>query len=284
MTCARLRSEVVELVLGEVGAPERAACEAHLAACSACRRERDEVARVLAAARAADTADPGSAFWDGFAERVWAQVKDAPTVEEQASAGAWARLWAWLGGAGEASEGAGRRRAWALGFAGATAAAALAIVATRALVWRAPAGGTATPAGAATAAATAMAGGASGAATGSAPGGPGAEGVPGAAGAAGDGAAGGSALGPGGGGDDGGGDALLAGGDEAVLLDTLGADEVARLADALGEEIDDQMEDAAAAVDGVGASDVQEALRDASAEELRAIERALEKVSIDDLV
>jgi hypothetical protein len=232
MKCEALRDQVVELVLGELGERARADCEEHLGGCAACRRERDEAARVLAAARAAETADPGDAFWEGFADRVFAQIGATP----EPAPGLAARVRALV---------AARPWAWGLGLAGAAAAAALAAAAAGGLFTPPAAPGTAAP-DVALAPASA---------------------IP---------APDTDALGAGDA------DALFAD-DDVGALDDLGDEAVARLADALGREIEDQAEDAAAAVDGVDASDVHDALEGASADELRAIDRALEKVSIDDL-
>ena len=57
---------------GELSASERAACDAHLAACEACRSTLDEIRIVLTQARADSDTLPAQDLWPGIAERIGA--------------------------------------------------------------------------------------------------------------------------------------------------------------------------------------------------------------------
>src|SRR2546422_8123480 len=59
-----------EYVDGTLADGERAALEAHLAGCAACRATLDELRRVVARARGLEDRPPAADLWPGIAERI----------------------------------------------------------------------------------------------------------------------------------------------------------------------------------------------------------------------
>ena len=59
-----------EYLDGELGVAERAALEAHLAACAACRATLDELRRVVARAQGLDDRPPTADLWPAIAEQI----------------------------------------------------------------------------------------------------------------------------------------------------------------------------------------------------------------------
>src|SRR5437867_12407733 len=59
-----------EYLDGELGSPEQAALDAHLAACAACRATLDELRRVVARAQALDDRPPTEDLWPAIAEQI----------------------------------------------------------------------------------------------------------------------------------------------------------------------------------------------------------------------
>jgi anti-sigma factor RsiW len=66
----RWTDRLSEYLDGELAPPERAALEAHLAACPDCRTTLDELRRVVARAQTLDDRPPRADLWPGVAARV----------------------------------------------------------------------------------------------------------------------------------------------------------------------------------------------------------------------
>jgi anti-sigma factor RsiW len=74
MTCDQLDLLLPDHIDGTLDAATRAAVEAHLAGCAACRSTVDDIAAIAAEARALPTLQPGRDLWQGIAARIEAPV------------------------------------------------------------------------------------------------------------------------------------------------------------------------------------------------------------------
>jgi len=77
-------------------APERAACDAHLAGCEACRARLAETSAADASLRGALEHDPGEAYFESFADRVAARIAAAPAGNARREPGGRPPFWRWL--------------------------------------------------------------------------------------------------------------------------------------------------------------------------------------------
>ena len=77
--CPEIRNDLVALLDGELAGAAKAALEAHLAACEACRRERDALARTGALLASYGAPEPAP----GFEARVRARIAASESAERQ---------------------------------------------------------------------------------------------------------------------------------------------------------------------------------------------------------
>src|SRR5262245_63422249 len=86
-----LTEEQISALLDEaLPAGERAACEAHLAGCDACRARLADASALEASLGRARSHDPGEAYFADFAERVAKRIATQPApAPERRSAWAW---------------------------------------------------------------------------------------------------------------------------------------------------------------------------------------------------
>lgn len=78
--------EIIDLVDGSASA----AHTEHIEACEACRKQVDELRRVMAMAREDRVPEPSPLFWDHFSERVRRVVADEPAPVSR-----WAAVFSW---------------------------------------------------------------------------------------------------------------------------------------------------------------------------------------------
>lgn len=70
-TCQNAQAQLPDYVEHGIDPARRAMLQAHLDACPRCRRELHEIETLRTMLAGADVADPGTAFWDTFPDRVW---------------------------------------------------------------------------------------------------------------------------------------------------------------------------------------------------------------------
>jgi len=87
MECVRVVERIADYSAGALGAREREAVEAHLAACTACRRELERLGQVMALVERYAALEPPADLWRGV----------ATAIEGGRAPAGWRSLWAgWL--------------------------------------------------------------------------------------------------------------------------------------------------------------------------------------------